>query len=45
MQLRGVPFVQEPEDRPYGIEAIARDPSGNWLVLVERKDFTPADFT
>jgi len=45
LRAKGVPFVQEPEDRPYGIEAIARDPSGNWLVLVERKDFTPADFT
>src|SRR5882672_9528503 len=45
LSAKGVPFVQEPEDRPYGIEAIARDPSGNWLVLVERKDFTPADFT
>jgi catechol 2,3-dioxygenase-like lactoylglutathione lyase family enzyme len=45
LSAKGVPFVQEPEDRPYGIEAIARDPSGNWLVLVEAKEFTPADFT
>jgi hypothetical protein len=39
-----VPFVQEPEDRPYGVEAIVRDPSGNWLVLVEPKEFQPGDF-
>jgi len=45
LSAKGVPFVQEPEDRPYGIEAIARDPSGNWLVLVEPKEFTPADFS
>ena len=25
-----------PADRPYGVEAIIRDNSGNWLVLVER---------
>jgi hypothetical protein len=37
--------VQEPSDRPYGVEAIARDPSGSWLVLVEPKEYTPADFT
>jgi catechol 2,3-dioxygenase-like lactoylglutathione lyase family enzyme len=36
---RGVTFVQEPADRPYGVEAILRDNSGNWLVLVERKPF------
>ena len=40
----GVTFVQEPAERPYGVEAVMRDVSGNWLVLVEPKDFTPADF-
>ena len=25
--------------RPYGVEAIFRDNSGNWLVLVERKPY------
>jgi catechol 2,3-dioxygenase-like lactoylglutathione lyase family enzyme len=38
---RGVTFLQEPADRPYGVEAIIRDNSGNWLVLVEPKEFTP----
>jgi hypothetical protein len=32
---KGVEFVQEPAELPYGIEAIMRDVSGNWLVLVE----------
>jgi catechol 2,3-dioxygenase-like lactoylglutathione lyase family enzyme len=41
---KGVTFVQEPADRPYGVEAIIRDNSGNWLVLVEPKPYTPDDF-
>lgn len=40
----GVEFVQEPADRPYGVEAIMRDNAGNWLVLVEPKEFSPEDF-
>jgi catechol 2,3-dioxygenase-like lactoylglutathione lyase family enzyme len=39
----GVTFVQEPTDRPYGVEAVIRDNTGNWLTLVERKPFTPDD--
>jgi catechol 2,3-dioxygenase-like lactoylglutathione lyase family enzyme len=38
----GVTFVQEPADRPYGVEAVMRDNTGNWLVLVEPKRFDPA---
>ncbi len=41
---KGVEFIQDPADRPYGVEAIIRDNSGNWLVLVEPKPFTGADF-
>ena len=41
---KGVTFIQEPADRPYGIEAILRDNSGNWLVLVESKPISPGDF-
>ena len=37
-------FLQEPSDRPYGVEAVMRDVSGNWLVLVEPRPFSPADF-
>lgn len=40
----GVEFIQPPSDRPYGVEAVMRDNSGNWLVLVEPKAFSPEDF-
>jgi catechol 2,3-dioxygenase-like lactoylglutathione lyase family enzyme len=40
----GVEFLQPPEKRPYGTEAVCRDNSGNWLVLVEPSDWTPEDF-
>ncbi|MFF3336586.1 VOC family protein [Streptomyces sp. NPDC002888] len=33
---RGVEFIQEPAERPYGIEAIFRDDNGNWFSLTER---------
>lgn len=39
----GVEFVQPPSDRPYGVEAVLRDNSGNWLVLVEPRAFTPSE--
>jgi len=42
---KGVEFTQPPADRPYGIEAIMRDNSGNWLVLVEQKPYSPEDFS
>lgn len=44
LQAKGVQFIQEPQDRPYGIEAVMRDNSGNWLVLVEKRAYTEADF-
>ena len=44
LSAKGVTFLQEPSDRPYGVEAVMRDVSGNWLVLVEPKEFSPADF-
>ena len=36
MRARGVEFVQEPKERPYGIEAIFRDDSGNWFSFTQR---------
>lgn len=45
LAAKGVEFPQPPQDRPYGVEAVMRDNSGNWLVLVEPKDFSPEDFT
>ena len=39
---RGVEFIDEPEDRPYGVDAGFRDPSGNHIRLTELRDFPPA---
>jgi catechol 2,3-dioxygenase-like lactoylglutathione lyase family enzyme len=38
LSARGVEFVQEPAERPYGIEAVFRDDSGNWFSLTQRTD-------
>ncbi|MGW6961503.1 VOC family protein [Streptomyces chartreusis] len=37
-KARGVEFIQEPQERPYGIEAIFRDDNGNWYSLTERSE-------
>jgi catechol 2,3-dioxygenase-like lactoylglutathione lyase family enzyme len=37
LKAKGVEFVQEPADRPYGIEALFRDDSGNWFSLTQPK--------
>ena len=44
LKSKGVQFIQDPEERPYGVEAVLRDNSGNWMVLVEHKEYTAADF-
>jgi hypothetical protein len=43
LKAKGVEFIQEPSDRPYGVEAVMRDNSGNWWVLVESKEYTQED--
>lgn len=43
LTAKGVEFVQPPSERPYGVEAIIRDNSGNWLVLVEQRPFDPSN--
>ena len=35
---RGVEFTEEPSERPYGIDAGLRDPSGNAIRMVQRSD-------
>jgi predicted enzyme related to lactoylglutathione lyase len=35
---RGVEFVEEPEERPYGIDSSFRDPSGNHIRLTEVRE-------
>jgi catechol 2,3-dioxygenase-like lactoylglutathione lyase family enzyme len=37
LKSRGVEFKQEPSERPYGVEAVFRDDSGNWFSLTERR--------
>jgi catechol 2,3-dioxygenase-like lactoylglutathione lyase family enzyme len=34
---RGVEFVSEPAERPYGIEAVFKDNSGNWFSLTQHR--------
>jgi predicted enzyme related to lactoylglutathione lyase len=36
---RGVEFIGEPEEMPYGIDVGLRDPSGNNLRLTELREF------
>jgi catechol 2,3-dioxygenase-like lactoylglutathione lyase family enzyme len=36
LKERGVEFLREPEERFYGVEALFRDPFGNWFSLTER---------
>lgn len=42
LRARGVEFTEEPEERPYGIDAGFRDPSGNSFRLTQVKDLTSA---
>jgi predicted enzyme related to lactoylglutathione lyase len=35
LRARGVEFVEQPEERPYGIDAGFRDPSGNHFRLTQ----------
>jgi catechol 2,3-dioxygenase-like lactoylglutathione lyase family enzyme len=38
LKAKGVTFIQDPADRPYGIEALLRDDSGNWFSLTQPFD-------
>jgi predicted enzyme related to lactoylglutathione lyase len=37
LKSKGVQFTQPPTERPYGIEALLRDDSGNWFSMTQRK--------
>src|SRR6204780_3264524 len=41
-KARGVEFVEAPEERPYGIDAGFRDPSGNHFRLTQVREFATA---
>jgi predicted enzyme related to lactoylglutathione lyase len=42
LKARGVEFTEAPEERPYGIDAGFRDPSGNSIRLTEVNEESPA---
>jgi catechol 2,3-dioxygenase-like lactoylglutathione lyase family enzyme len=35
LRRRGVEFVGPPEEKPYGIEAVGKDNSGNWFSMTQ----------
>ena len=37
LKAKGVAFMAPPTERFYGIEALAKDDSGNWFSLTQRK--------
>ncbi|MFI9586487.1 VOC family protein [Streptomyces sp. NPDC052236] len=37
LKARGVEFLQPPQERPYGTEAILRDDSGNWYSFTQER--------
>jgi uncharacterized glyoxalase superfamily protein PhnB len=43
LSRRGVEFTEEPEERPYGVDAGFRDPSGNSFRLTQVRDLAPAE--
>ena len=38
LRARGVEFVEQPEERPYGIDSAFRDPSGNHFRLTQVRE-------
>jgi catechol 2,3-dioxygenase-like lactoylglutathione lyase family enzyme len=42
LSAAGVVFLQEPAERPYGVEAVFRDDSGNVFSLTERREWDPS---
>lgn len=40
MKAKGVEFLSPPKDQFYGIEAVFRDPFGNWFSMTEPKNIS-----
>ncbi|MFL4906149.1 VOC family protein [Streptomyces sp. MMS24-I2-30] len=38
LKENGVEFLQEPQERPYGTEALFRDDSGNWFSFTQVRE-------
>jgi predicted enzyme related to lactoylglutathione lyase len=45
LSAKGVTFLSEPTERPYGIEAVLRDDSGNLISLTQPFEFDPSAFS
>jgi predicted enzyme related to lactoylglutathione lyase len=45
LSAQGIEFTQPPSERPYGVEALLHDNTGNWLVLVEPREYSAEDFS
>ncbi|MBT2382698.1 VOC family protein [Streptomyces sp. ISL-11] len=45
LKAKGVEFLQEPQERPYGTEAVFRDDSGNWFSLTTPSEELDLDKT
>ncbi|EDM75956.1 possible lyase [Plesiocystis pacifica SIR-1] len=37
LSAKGVEFIQPPTERPYGTEAVFKDPFGNWFSLTQHR--------
>ena len=37
LKAKGVQFMSEPQERPYGVEATFKDDSGNWFSLTQQQ--------
>jgi uncharacterized glyoxalase superfamily protein PhnB len=39
LKAKGVEFVSEPKDQFYGVEAVFKDPFGNWFSMTQPKNY------
>ena len=39
LKEKGVEFVSEPKDQFYGVEAVFKDPFGNWFSMTQPKNY------
>lgn len=37
LRAQGVEFIQPPQERPYGVEALFKDGCGNWFSLTQHR--------
>ena len=40
LKAKGVEFVSEPKDHFYGVEAVFKDPFGNWFSMSQPKNYS-----